>query len=248
MTLGTKKVIEEHIDWIENNEFTKIYELRDVFDRSEFTQIMLSIGIDPLNYMTDIPENYLYDSDIESFNIPQGIERIGMGAFGECGKLSKVTIPEGVTHILQEAFVECHNLKNINFPSSIEYLKEGAFAETGLKHVVLPDHVHLSRYVFEECKQLETVKFGNGITRIRPGCFAKCESLRSVMLNSDLERIGEHAFKECYSLTEIYIPESVTSIKPSSFYGIENDITIICVENSTAHEYALRNEMRFKLI
>lgn len=248
MTLGTQKVIEEHIDWIENNEFTKIYELHDVFDRSEFTQIMLSIGIDPLNYMTYIPENYLYDSDIKSFNIPQGIERIGMGAFGECSNLSKVTIPEGVTHILQEAFVECHNLENINFPSSIQYLKEGAFAETGLKHVVLPDHVQLSRYVFEECKQLETIKFGNGITRIRPGCFAKCESLRSVMLNSDLERIGEHAFKECYSLTEIYIPESVTSIKPSSFYGIENDITIICTENSTAHEYALLNGMSFKLI
>lgn len=248
MTVGTQKVIEEHIDWIENNQFTEIYQLWDVFDRSEFTQIMLSIGIDPLNYMTYIPENYLYDSDIESFNIPQGIERIGIAAFGECRKLSKVTIPEGVTHILPDAFVECNKLENINFPSSIQYIKESAFAETGLKHVVLPDDVHLSRYVFEECKQLETIKFGNGITRVPMGCFGKCESLRSVMLNSDLERIAEHAFKECYSLTELYIPESVISIKPSAFYGIENNITIICAENSTAHEYALRNGMSFKLI
>lgn len=248
MTLGTQKVIEEHIDWIENNEFTKIYELRDVFDRSEFTQIMLSIGIEPLNYMTYIPENYLYDSDIESFNIPHGIERIGIAAFGECGKLSKVTIPEGVTHILQEAFVECHNLENIKFPSSTQYLKEGAFAETGLKHVVLPDYVQISRYVFEECSKLETIKFGEGITRVPMGCFGKCSSLRSVILNSDLERIGEHAFKECHSLTELYIPESVTSIKPSAFYGIENNITIICAEDSIAHEYALRNGMSFKLI
>lgn len=248
MTLGTQKVIEEHIDWIENNEFTKIYELHDVFDRSEFTQIMLSIGINPLNYMTYIPENYLYDSDVESFNIPHGIERIGQTAFAECKKLSKVTIPEGVTHILPGAFLECHNLENINLPSSIQYLKIEAFAETGLKHVVLPDHVHLSAYVFGECKQLETIKFGNGITKIPHCCFGKCESLRSVMLNSDLERINMNAFKDCRSLTELYIPESVTSIERSAFNGIEDNITIICAENSTAHEYARLNNMSFKLI
>ena len=51
MTAGTQLFIEKHIDWIENNEFDKVYsrDSLETFDRSELTQILLSIGIKHCN-------------------------------------------------------------------------------------------------------------------------------------------------------------------------------------------------------
>lgn len=248
MTVGTQLIIEQHIDWIENNEFEKIYQLHDTFDRAEFTQIMLSVGINPLEYMSYVPENYLNGSKITSIELPNNIEKIEPAAFYQCSELSDVKLPNGLTHISYGAFAECPKLENITLPPSLLYIKSDAFAESGLKHVILPDNVHISQHAFEECKQLETVVLGEGITRVPNGCFGKCESLKSVKLNSDLIKIRSYAFKQCYNLKELFIPESVQNIEVSAFYGIEDNITLVCTENSAAHKYASLFDMNFKLI
>lgn len=251
MTAGTQVFIENHIDWIENNEFDKIYskESLETFDRSELTQILLSVGIDPLQYLTFVPENYLSESNIKQFVVPSQIDRISTAAFWDCRELVKVTLPEGLIFIEDSAFSECHKLTQINLPSTIEYIYEDAFAETALKHVVIPDNVaKVSRHCFEECKQLETVKLGKYCVRLGSGVFGNCEKLRYIQLNEGLESIGEYAFKNCQQLKEIYIPQSVNKIGVYSFYDCDPDLKMICIKDSYAHKYAETNLMDFELI
>ena len=251
MTASTQLFIEKHIDWIENNEFDKIYDKASfgTFDRSELTQILLSIGIDPLKHLTFVPENYLCESNIKQFVVPSHIDRISFGAFWRCDELEKVTLPEGLVFIEDSAFSECRKLTQINLPSTLEYMYEDAFAETALKHVVIPDNItKVSRYCFEECKQLETVKLGKYCVRLGSGVFGNCEKLRYVQLNEGLESIGEYTFKNCQQLKEIYIPSSVNKIVMNSFYDCDPDLKIICIENSFAHRYAEQNGMDFELI
>ena len=251
MTAGTQLFIEKHKDLIENNEFDKIYskESLETFDRSELTQILLSIGIDPLKHLTFVPENYLCESDIKQFVVPSHIDRISTAAFWECRELEKVTLPEGLTYIEDSAFSECHKLAQINLPSTLEYILEDAFAETALKHVVVPDNVaRVSRHCFEECKQLETVKLGKYCVRLGSGVFGNCEKLRYIQLNEGLESIGEYAFKNCQSLKEIYIPATVNKIGMYSFYDCDPDLKMICIKNSYAHKYSQEIGMEYKLI
>lgn len=251
MTVGTQLFIEKHIDWIENNEFDKIYdeESLETFDRSELTQILLSIGLDPLKHLTFVPEGYLQESNIKQFVVPSHIYRIGSGSFYNCEELEKVTLPEGLIFIEDSAFSECYKLAQINLPSTLEYILEDAFAETALKHVVIPDNVtKVSRHCFEECKQLETVKLGKYCVRLASGVFGNCEKLRYVQLNEGLESIGEYTFKNCQSLKELYIPSTVNKIEISSFYDCDPDLKIICIKNSAAHKYAEQNMMEYILI
>ncbi len=251
MTAGTQLFIEKHIDWIENNEFDKVYSKKslETFDRRELTEILLSIGIDPLKHLTFVPENYLSQSNIKEFNVPSHIDRISTAAFWQCRELEKVTLPEGLIFIEDSVFAECHKLTQINLPSTLEYIYEDAFAETALKHVVIPDNVaKLSRHCFEECKQLETVKLGKHCVRLGMGVFGNCENLRYVRLNEGLEKIGEYAFKNCQSLKELYIPATVNKISSFSFYECDPDIKIICDRDSYAHKYAEANGMEYTLI
>lgn len=251
MTVGTQLFIEKHIDWIENNEFDKIYSsgILETFDRAELTEILLSIGVDPLKHLTFVPENYLSDSNIKQFIVPTHIDRICTTAFWRCQELEKVTLPEGLILIEDSAFSECHKLTQINLPSTLEYIYEDAFAETALKHVVIPDNVaKVSTYCFEECKQLETVKLGKYCVRIGDGVFGNCEKLRYIQLNEGLESIGDYAFKGCTSLKELYIPSTVNKIGTYSFYDCDPDLKIICIENSFAHRYAESNLMDYRFI
>lgn len=251
MTVGTQLFIEKHIDWIENNEFDKIYskDSLETFDRSELTQILLQIGIDPLKHLNFIPESYLQQSNIKQFVVPSHIYRIGSGSFYNCEELETVKLPEGLTFIEDAAFCECYKLTQINLPSTLEYMYEEAFAETALKHVVIPDNVtKVSRYCFEECKQLETVKLGNHCVRLGSAVFGECEKLRYIQLNEGLESIGEYAFRNCKELKEIYIPSTVNKIRINSFYDCDPDLKIICIENSVAHKYVEQNGMNFELI
>ena len=251
MTVGTQLFIEKHIDWIENNEFDKIYGKSNLetFDRTELTRILLSIEIDPLKYLDYIPEYYLMQSDITTFIVPSHITRIGPAAFWNCPNLTKVSLPEGLIFIDDTAFCECRKLEQINFPSTLEKFDEQSFAKTALKHVVIPDNVaNVPRHCFEECPELETVKLGKFCARIGSGVFGNCEKLRYVQLNEGLGRIGDYAFKNCQSLKEIYIPSTVNKIGMYSFYDCDPDLKIICVENSYAHKYAETTGMDFTLI
>jgi hypothetical protein len=251
MTADTKQFIENHIEWIENNEFEKIYsnDSLEAVDRSELTQILLSIGLDPLQHLTFVPANYLSESNIKQFVVPSHIDRISSAAFWECRELEKVTLPEGLIFIEDSAFAECHKLAQISLPSTLEYIYEDAFAETALKHVIIPDNVaKVSRYCFEECKQLETVKLGKYCTRLGSGAFCNCEKLRHVQLNEGLELIVDFVFKNCKELKEIYIPSTVNKIGMYSFYDCDPELKIICIENSYAHKYAEQTGMEFELI
>ena len=60
----------------------------------------------------------------------------------------------------------------------------------------------------------------------------------------------KRSFAYCRKLTTIDIPDSVTEIGIDWSNGVFegcDDLTIICGENSAAHEYAVENFVKFKI-
>ncbi|MBE6708358.1 MAG: hypothetical protein E7578_03840 [Ruminococcaceae bacterium] len=68
-----------------------------------------------------------------------------------------------------------------------------------------------------------------------------------VIIPDTVTGIGEKAFEDHTEITSVTIHKDVTAIDSSAFYGCEN-ITICCYAGSVAEQYAIDNEMTYKII
>ena len=192
--------------------FKYIYEQLDKLSNQweyipEFTELMLSLGYNPLDYMTMVPPYFLYDSSIKEFTIPNHIARIDVAAFKGCINLTNITIPDSVTSIGTSAFSNCYGLISITIPESVEYI---------------------GNEVFYRCSSLTSITIPASVTNIWSSAFYGCSNLQSITFgeNSKLANIWDRAFMGCNNLTSITIPDKVTSIGTSAFYGCKNLKTV----------------------
>ena len=74
-----------------------------------------------------------YIGDAADIVIPDGVQRIGNGAFIENTNLRSVTLPKTLNWIGQSAFAKCVNLKSITIPASVTFIDRCAFLDSGLE-------------------------------------------------------------------------------------------------------------------
>ena len=165
--------IKAHVDEINENNFTKVYEdLVDDLDSEEeereigkFTDMLIDAGINPLMYMKTIPQYYMSGSSQTSIEIPEHIQSIDFDAFDGCKGLKSITIPDSVTSIDNCAFLEC----------------------TGLTSVIIGDGVKsIGSQAFESCTRLKSLTIGNSVTSIGLGAFQGCDRLRNITFNGTI--------------------------------------------------------------
>ena len=139
-------------------------------------------------------------------------------------------IPNGIKRIGTGAFRDCNALGDIDIPSSVNVIGYAAFYGTGITNVVIPsncivedaDATYFSTRTvlfgaFAGCEQLTEVVIPEGTTRIASGMLAGCSSLESLTIPASVTSIGEWAFYDCDALTSITIPNGVTSIEEGTF-------------------------------
>ena len=137
MNEKVKSIIVKYKELIDNNNFAPVYG-NLVIDSApeiigEFTQTMLSVGIDPivdgnLKYM---PSYYVSCLPVKTFEIPTTIIRLDEGCFAYCEELEHITIPENIQRIGRYAFAEC-GLKELHIPKTVETIDMNAFFQTNI--------------------------------------------------------------------------------------------------------------------
>ena len=94
---------------------------------SEATEIFLEAGINPLLYLSTIPEFFLAGSEkADQVRIPEHIVRVGRRAFPE-SNIGDLVLPEGVVSIESAAFARCKALKSVVLPSTLAIVGISAF-------------------------------------------------------------------------------------------------------------------------
>ena len=119
MNLEVKEFIEKHINLIENDDWKQIYKLWNDSGVPEytgkFTLVMQESGIDTLKGLDYIPMDYLGNTNITTFEVPQGIKGIYGYAFFACRDLQEFIIPNSVEYIGDVVFGKCPLLKEITY-------------------------------------------------------------------------------------------------------------------------------------
>ena len=131
-----------------------------------------------------------------SYAVPNGVTRIGAGAFSDSHNLTEVILPDGLVTIGDHAFYVCDAITDIAIPASVESIGSSAFQNCDeLTDIAIPASVEsIGAYGFYYCNKLATIRVlrgaANGITTI-----------------------GAHAFSlsgdsPAFSSRKIYVPKS----------------------------------------
>lgn len=80
----------------------------------------------PLTWINE--EAFIYNTDLKTVVIPEGVTGLGYRAFYGCENLEAVVLPSTIRQIEEEAFANCTNLTRINLPDELYYAGENVFA------------------------------------------------------------------------------------------------------------------------
>lgn len=201
LTQLQKKFIEENIDLIEDNNWTKVFEK----NWPGVGDVLYSVGIDFMSAIKQVPDFVFSNSTLEEIVIPSKVTKIGSFAFADSNDLKTVKIPSTVSSIGQQAFGHCTSLSNIDIPQ-LDSLGYGAFYYcTSLRSIDLSECnlKNIYRSTFDHCTSLETVILPDSVEYIDKGAFFNCSALKSIQLPSNITTINKDAFAFCESLTNI---------------------------------------------
>lgn len=152
------------------------------------TDLLLRNGINPLQYLKNVPGNFAYDASIKEIVIPDHIQIIGHDAFINCNILEKVKIGENVRVISSRAFSYCRLLRDINIPNKVERIRMGTFKSCdSLVNLTLPDSLgHLDDVAFENCSLLQKVVLPSKLSYMGSSIFSGCEALSEITYNGTM--------------------------------------------------------------
>lgn len=178
-------------------------------------------------------------------NIPEGVTRIEEGIFSSCKSLESIKTPESVAWIDEYAFYHCESLTSISIPDGVTKINSRTFGHCyNLSGVHIPDSVtEIDYQAFLFCKNLEYITLPKNLKIIGNSAFSSCEKLKSVNIPGTVTAIGWGAFKDCENLEYIRVPATVSEIEESVFLFCPK-LTVWCAENSYAHEYCVKNNIK----
>lgn len=169
-----------------------------------------------------------------TYNVPQGIRSIGLGAFHGAG-LHEVHIPSSVEKIDGNPFAYCTWLKTITvaednpfFASVDGVLYDKNFTRmiacptnylTGTRRSIkLPGTVQvIGAHACEALEGTFVISLPEGLTDIEEHAFDGCRGMSAIAFPSTMKRIGKSAFAHNRMIDEIIIPESVIKISDNAF-------------------------------
>lgn len=254
--MNLAEFIKTHVDEINNNDFTEVYE--DLLEQlasnyegieyvGKFTDILIDAGINPLIYMNTVPKGYMTDSSQTHVEIPDNITKIDEFGFLYAKNLTEIEIPDNVTSIDRSAFQSCGNLSRVTIPDGIEIIEPHTFARCeNLTDIVIPNSLkYIDVYAFDQCKKIQNIYITDMATWFSLGglyeimrfessdknLYLNNKLVTSITIPNSVSSLPPNAFCNCASLTSVTIPDSMTSIGMHIFYGCSG-LTSVTIPDS----------------
>ena len=172
--------------------------------------------------ITEIGKWGLADISAEEIKLSSNLKKIGERAFQGC-TIKTIHIPASVEEIGDTVFLNCESLEAVTVDSDSKYYKtlDGVLYTKDERVLVWCPPKGITSHTVSE--KTET---------IAPYAFYMNQSLKNIVLPSNLRLIGERAFSTCLLLESVNIPASVYDIGLYAFYNCEGMKTVTFEKNS----------------
>ena len=174
--------------------------------------------------LVKVCDHAFYGSGLESLNLPDSVEEIGMEAFGECERLyGSLEIPKSMKVLEGGAFRACSELTSVKLPEGLQYIGEAAFRECYRLggELVLPESLtFLGEMAFEGTNFRGDLIIPNNIRTILDATFLNVGFDGRLVLPEGLEEIRQVAFADNHFKGELTLPEGLLSIGEGAFANI----------------------------
>ena len=129
----------------------------------------------------------VYDKEISSVVIPDGVEVIGDFAFADCSLLKNIELPKSLKTIGDRAFSGCKSLTSIKIPGSVKNLDcDWVFWYCEkLKRIELEEGIESLGDIFPGCTAVKTITIPNSLRNLDGLIFSDFMLLRSIVLTKD---------------------------------------------------------------
>lgn len=198
-----------------------------VFDE-ETGKLTIYGSIDMSDYSSSEAPWYLYNNEVCSVEVSEGVKSIGSHAFSFFSNLENVKIPDSVTIIGESAFAFCTSLTTVTIPDTVTVIERDAFNYCrALSKVILGANSKLTsigRAAFEYCNSLESITIPSGVEIIDEKTFANCENLEAITIPKNVTEIRYGAFEGCMTLGDVRFEKGskLTKIESYVFSGCES--------------------------
>ena len=145
-----------------------------------------------------------YSGDDREVEVPQSVKAIGINAFSNKKKLTKIILPEEIIELQGAVFLNCSRLEKIILPDSLE---------------------EIPRYTFSGCKSLESISLPKNLKYLGDGAFNDCKSLKSIEIPPNVKSVKINTFINCKRLKTVYYYEQ-TKIGKDSFMNCNKKVSL----------------------
>lgn len=142
-----KAFVEEYIYLLDNDNYEEFYrQALSYFSNYDnivanvgmITSMFQEAGIDPLDYMDIIPEDYFIEHSFPGdYKVPKNIKKIKNCAFEFTEDLVELYCPEGLLEVEMLAFHDCEDLKDIYLPASLKIIAPGCLSQQKRKGLTI---------------------------------------------------------------------------------------------------------------
>lgn len=143
---------------------------------------------------------------------------IGANAFAGTQHMTKINLPSTITEIGGSAFSNCTSLEAPILPEGLKIIQNSAFMGCKFETISLPSGLTVLGKAFQNCSNLKELTIPVGITEIPDEAFWLCNSLESVTMLGEVERVGLKAFKDCQKLKS-FSAKGTPIIESEAFRG-----------------------------
>ena len=177
-----------------------------------------------------------YNGRAKEISVPEGITKLGCGAFAGCDFIESVTIPDGVTEIGDNAFANCKNLRSVRLPDSLVSLGSCAFGNcSALISGIIPTGIRfIGSNPFYGCTSLEKYEINternfamNKNTNDNTNNNLLAEQVitkytgteKDIFIPEGVLWIGDGAFKDNKDIVSVRLPKTLTYLGEEAFSG-----------------------------
>lgn len=167
------------------------------------------------DFVTNDDELIKYVGEQTEVFIPEGITKIGTGAFWNNTSVEVIHIPDTVTCIAGDAFVYCDNLREVTIPKNVEAIGDNPFAgcpkiiiENKSDDFLLEDDILFDKEKkilihYAPSKNEKRYTVPESIEWIGKHSFYKCKNLKEVTITKNVAYMGNNAFSDCLNIVLI---------------------------------------------